>query len=216
MKLKTKKIIAREFILLNIALALGFISFLCIYPYNYYRSSQADNLDMTIKEKNKIKDSLSYQYKCKSQKKDWFFEKFTEKFGSDLYKNEELWNRILYLAEKDSIKYKWNIWAKELVDFNKELGFDTPQKFKEFIDANRLTKKDSTNYTESLKINQDIGTLKERKKEIEIIKLSFKEQVRFGVTSTIVLLIILFAVRYLFYAVRWSIKVLKQKNETPS
>lgn len=216
MKLQTKKLIAREFLLMTLAFAVGFISFLFIYPYNYYRASQTDNLDKTIVEKNKITDSLAYQFKSKSQKKDWYFEKFTSKFGSDLYKNEELWNRLSYLAEKDSIKHKWNIWAKELIDFNKELDFDTPQKFKEFIDAIRINSKDSANYTESLKVNREIGALKERKKEIEIKKLSSKEQLRFGVASTIVLLIILIPARHLFYAVRWSIKVLKQKNETPS
>ena len=216
MKLQTKKIVAREFLLFTIALALGFICFLFTYLYNNYRSSQTGSLDKAIAEKNKITNSLSYQYKIKSQKKDWFFGKFTAKFGSDLYKNEELWNRLSYLAEKDSIKYKWNNWAKELTDFNKELDFNTPQKFKEFIDANRLNSNDSTNYNESLKINNDIAILQWQKKEIKIKKLSFKEQVRFGVTSTIILLIILFAARYLFYAVRWSVKVLKQKNETPS
>lgn len=214
MKLQTKKIIAREFLLLTIVFALGFICFLSTYPYNNYKSSQAGSLDKTIAEKNRITDSLSYSYKSKSQKKDWFFGKFTEKFGSDHYKNDEFWNRLSYLAERDSIKYKWNSWSKELIDFNKELNFDTPQKFKEFIDANRLNRNDSANFNESEKVNQDILTLKQQKKEIEIKKLSFKEQVRFGVTSTIILLIILFATRYLFYAVKWSIKVLKQKNET--
>ena len=216
MKLQTKKLIAREFLLLTIALSLGFICFLCTYPYNNYRNREIKNLEKSIAEKNKIADSLSHQYKIKSQKKDWFFERFTTKFGSDLYKNEELWNRLLFLAKVDSIKYKWKVWAKELIDFNKELDFSTPEKFKEFIDAYRINSKDSAEYNQSLNVNRDIAALKIQKRDVETIKLSFEKQVEFGIISTIILGIMLFAARYLFYAVRWSIKVLKQKNELPS
>jgi hypothetical protein len=216
MKLKSKKIIAREFLLLTIAFTLGLVCFLCTYPYNNYRNRELSKLDKLLDEKNRIADSLSYQYSTKSQKKDWFFGKFTAKFGSDLYKNEEFWNRLSYLAEKDSIKYKWNKWAKELTEFNKELDFDTPEKFKAFIDANRISNNDLTNYKESQKVSKEIATLKTQMKEVETKKLSFKKQVKFGVVITIIIMTILFAIRYLFYAVRWSIKVLKQKNETAS
>lgn len=216
MKLKSKKIIAREFILLILLLALGVISFLCIYPYNYYRNSQSHDLEKTIAQKNKITERLSYQYKTKFAKRDWYFEKFTVKFGSDSYKNDELWNRLLFLAKNDSIRHKWNIWDNEFSNFNIELGFDTPQKLKEFIDRVRLNKIDSTNYTEALKIKQDILKLREREKEVEMKKFSSEEQFIFGMTSTIILLIMLFPARYLFYGVRWSIKVLKEKNETTS
>ena len=122
----------------------------------------------------------------------------------------------MYLAKVDSIKYKWNVWAKELIDFNKEFDFNTPEKFKEFIDANTINSKDSAEYNESLNVNRDITILKTQKRDVETKKLSFEKQVEFGITSTIVLGIILFVARYLFCAVRWSIKVLKQKNELPS
>ncbi|MCB0742018.1 MAG: hypothetical protein KDB92_13460, partial [Chitinophagaceae bacterium] len=216
MKLRTKKLIAREFLLLTITLAVGLICFIGTYPYNNYIKRQSGNLNEEIADKTKIKDSLSYQHRTKLQKKNWFFEKFTAKFGSDVYKNDELWSRLSYLAEKDSIKHKWNKWDKELIEFNKELEFDTPEKFKEFFDKNKITINDSTNYMKSQILSKDIEELKTKRKEAERKHLSFKQQINFGVTSAIILGILLFAVRYLFYAIKWSIKILKQKSEAAS
>lgn len=212
MKLQTKKIIAREFLLLTIALTSGLICFLFTYPYNKYRNGQASKLDIIIATKTKISDSLSYQYDSKSQNRNWFFGKYSEKFGFNQNQNKDYWNLLYHFAEKDSLKFKWNRWTKELVDFNNQLGFNTPQKLTEFFLTNRITNKDSFNYLQSQKVMNDIVELKAQKKLVQEKVLTFNEQVKLGITTLIALAIILFAIRYIFYSVRWSINILKQQN----
>lgn len=68
MKLKTKKLIAREFILLICCVLLSSLLFVCVYPYNWIFQSKYDNLQETITSKSinevnlvKIKNYLEYK-----------------------------------------------------------------------------------------------------------------------------------------------------------
>jgi hypothetical protein len=58
MKLKTKKIIAREFLILTIVLASGIITFLLTFPYNYYQESNEKTIFSEIAIKSKQLDLL--------------------------------------------------------------------------------------------------------------------------------------------------------------
>ncbi len=59
MNIQTKKIIAREFLILLIVIGLGIIGFLSIYPYNLYRNKQIEDLSNIINRKQKGIDSLN-------------------------------------------------------------------------------------------------------------------------------------------------------------
>ena len=218
MKLTTKKIIAREFLTLTLVLTLGLVSFLCTYPYNAFKRNQAENKSSEISEKTKLADSLCISYKSKLDKQNWFFEKFSNHFdltGDTIFNTrDKIWKRLDYLAEKDSIKYKWEkVWDKDIVEFNKEIGFSNPVAFHSFIDKNRITKLDSSNYDSSVAINSEIALLSKDKKDNESEILSYNEQTEFGLKALIICFIILFGFRYLFYSLRWSLKTLKQKSE---
>lgn len=216
MNLQTKKIIAKEFLVLTLVLGLGLICFLSIYPYNAYRNSQVENLSKNINVKTKLVDSLRYSYNSKAEKQNWYFEKVSSEFDHDSKYNtkEKVWNRLDDLAKKDSIKFKWEkVWSKELIAFNKEVGFETPESFKVFIEANRIQKLDTDKYNQSLKPNQEVTQLTADKSEIENKTLLSGQQFEFGIKSLIFLSIIFFGLRYLFYAIKWSLKVLKQKSE---
>jgi hypothetical protein len=218
MKLTTKKIIAREFLTLTLVLTLGLISFLCTYPYNAFKRNQVENKSTEISERTKLTDSLSISYKSKLDKQNWFFEKFSNHYdltGDTTFNTRaKVWKMLDYLAIKDSIKYKWEkVWDKDIVEFNKEIGFSNPEVFHSFIDKNRLTKIDSLNYDSSLAINSEVALLSKFIKENESKILSYNEQTEFGIKALIICFIILFGFRYLFYSLKWSLKTLKQKSE---
>jgi hypothetical protein len=65
MNIKTKKIIAREFLIVTLVLTIGLISFLSTYGYNAYKQKQAEDSATEIAEKTKLADSLSISYKAK-------------------------------------------------------------------------------------------------------------------------------------------------------
>lgn len=217
MKLTTKKLIAREFLIMILVLTIGLISFFCTYPYNAYKRKQVENKSIEISEKSKKVDTLSLSFKNKIDQQNWFFEKYSNHWdisGDIINTSEKLWQRLDFLALNDSIKYKWqNVWDKELLAFNKEIGFSNPDEFKSFIDKNRITKEDSSNYESSLAINSEIALLTKNKKDYESEILSYNEQKEFGLKALIICFFILFGFRYLFYSLKWSLKTLKQKTE---
>jgi len=214
MKLTTKKIIAREFLILMLVLALGLISFFCTYPYNAFERHQVEKKSTEILEKSKLADSLSFSFKSKLDKQEWFYKQFTNNI-SDYYKSyKEFWERLDYLALKDSIKFKWEkVWEKDIVSFNKEMGFPNPEALHAFIENNRINKIDSSNYDSSLAINSEVDLLSKSKKDNERKILSYNDQTAFGIKALIICFIILFGLRYLLYSIKWSLKTLKQKGE---
>lgn len=216
MKLTTKKIIAREFLSLILVLTIGLVSFLCTYTYNIFQLNQAENKSTKISEKTKLADSLSILYKSKLDKQDWFVQKFNNhyNFTDDNIRDDRIWKMYDNLAEKDSIKHKWeNNWHKSFVEFIKEIGFSNPLAFHSFIEKNRITKLDSSNYDSSVAISMEIALLLKDKKDNESKILSYNEQTEFGLKALIICFIILFGFRYLFYSLKWSLKTLKQKSE---
>lgn len=217
MQLQTKKIIAREFLILTLTALIGFVGFLGTYSNNYFKKTKIDKLEENIVEKNRMSDSLSKSYNIKVGKQNRFFNKYFDKVNredTEFNTSDKLWKRLSDLAQKDSIKYKWkNVWNKELISFLKETGFSDGDNFNSFIVTNTITTSDFENYNHSAKLNQEIKELKSEKDTIRSKILSINQQIAFGFKCFIVASIILFGARYLFYAVRWSIRTLKQPTK---
>jgi hypothetical protein len=217
MKLTTKKFIAREFLIMTLVLILGLISFLCTYQYNALKRNKVKNNKNEISKKTKQADSLSISYKSKLHNRSWFFQKFSNYYDltdDTINTSEKIWIRLDYLALKDSIKYNWGkVWDKDIVAFNKEIGFSNPDSFHSFIDKNRISKIDSSNYYSSLALNSEIALLSKSKNDNENKILTYNEQTEFGLNALIIYFIVFFGIRYLFYSIKWSLKTLKQKSE---
>ena len=217
MKLTTKKIIAREFLILTLILTVGIFSFLFTYPYNAYKRYQVQNINTEISKKRDKADTLSLSFTNKINQRKWYFEKYSNKWdisGDEINTSDKLWKRLDFLALNDSIKFKWNnVWDKQIVEFNNEIGFSNPNDFQSFIDKNRLTKVDLSNYDSFLAINSEITILDKNKMEYESEILSFNERTNFGLTVLVICFLILFGFRYLFYSLKWSLKILKQNSE---
>jgi len=220
MKLKTKKIIAREFLYLIFAIGLGLISFFCTYLYNAYLKNKIENQTNEIFEKNKLKDSLRKKYDLKTDNQYWFFDKFSSYFDlskdTSLNTKDKVWKLFDEYALNDSIKYKWeNKWSKDgdsIIIFFR-MVFLKPEVFESFLDRNRITNIDSTNHASSKALQSEIIIINIRKTENEKKILIYEKQKDFGLKVMFVSLLILLGVRYLYYSIKWSIKTINQKTE---
>ncbi|MDP4267815.1 MAG: hypothetical protein Q8880_10340 [Bacteroidota bacterium] len=213
MKLQIKKIIAREFLILTIVIVIGLIAFLGTFPYNYYNHSQIEKLSLIIISKTNHADSLSKSFDLKDEKQRWFFKMFIGNISDTSQypynTKEKLWKLTDYLARVDSIKIKFGkIWSKELIDIFKSMGFFSPEVFHKFIESNRINSLDLDNKKQAKKIIKEISLLKDRKSKYENNILSYYQQIYFGIWMLILSSILFFILRYLLYAIKWSIKIL--------
>ncbi len=215
MRLETKKIIAREFIMLVATVALAIVAFLGTYIYNFYQHNQVDKLNKRILDRTVIADSLAKSYNSKLANQKWFYDKNNEKVDlSDAEYNSpyKLWKRLYDLSVKDSIKAKFeNVWTVEIKNLLRELNLESPEKLKTFIDNSRITQTDSSDFSKANIIYSELISIKSTK-ENQIDKvLDINKQLRFGLWTLIIGLICLFGIRYLYHAIKWSLKTLKQK-----
>lgn len=216
MKLQTKKIIAKEFLVLTMSIAIGILCFLATYPYNYINSKKAAVFYQEIAERRKVVDSLSHDYKLKIGNQNWFYGKQTAYFPLDDEYNssDKLWQLIEGIAQSDSIKFRWNnVWDKELISHLKKIGFSSSDELNSFIKSNSISNTDRSNYNQALKIEKVINGIRLKSDQFERNILTYKQQIEFGKKYLLLSVIILFGFRYLYLAIHWSISTLKQKNE---
>lgn len=216
MKLQTKKIIAREFLLLMFSFGIGLVAFSCTYLYNFYHHTKSQNISSEIENKEFIADSLAKPLDNKTKQQVWFYNKNIEMGDSSASwtygSPEKLWHRMDELALQDSIIIKYQkVWTPELKELLSNLGFKSPNKLQDFIDKNRITSEDNSNFEKAKNIRPEINSLKSNLANHNYKVLFFKSQIEFGFWAFCISLLIFFAMRYIFYSIKWSIKTLKQK-----
>ncbi len=215
MKLQTKKIIAREFLLLMLSIGIGLAAFLCTYLYNFYQQTKSQNISNKIKVEEYTADSLVRPFNNKIKQHELFYNQNNEKIdlsGSRYDSPRKLWSRVNDLALKDSIRIKFRtIWTSELKKVLGEIGFDNPEKLQSSIDKNRITPGDSSKYEEAKNIRTKISLLKREIGSRNSKVLFIKSQTEFSFWAFCISIIILFVIRYIFYAVKWSANILRQK-----
>jgi len=216
MIISTKKIIAREFLILTVVAVCGSLCFLCTYPYNYHIKKEIENLNSEILRKTTLKDSLKTTFVEKQEKQDWYFNNFINEFA--VYKSntsEKLWKRTLILTNNDSIKILWETnWRKDkqIISFFNKIGFFNPNELQNFIKENSLIKSEIINKNQAVSLEKEIQIRYNSKIDKKNKVLSYNKQIEFLKNSVCLLFIILFGLRYLLYAVKWSLKTLKEKN----
>lgn len=216
MKLETKKVLAREFMILIAVMVIGLSSFLGTYLYNFYQHKKSKNISKEIYSAKLFADSLSKPFNSKIKQHIWFYNQNNEKvnLSKAIYNNPRLlWQRLDEIALKDSIiiRYHQN-WTPELKAIFTKIGFKTPEKLLDFINKNRITNTDSLMNVKANDIRKKITILKTEKHIQNSKILSFTSQVEFGWFTFCISLLVFFALRYIYYAIRWSIKILKQSN----
>ena len=213
MNIKTKKIVAREFIFIVSILSLGILTFLFIYPYNYYNGIQANNKSDLIRRNHSVADKINDVFKLKIEKQEWFFKKMTEYFNIDYNNSEMLWARNERLLKADSLKIKWLTWNNEIKIPFMKMGFNSYVSMEEFIKANSLNTEELKNKIKYDSLQHVINKLYDEKRTIKNNILSYTQQKELALKVIFALIIILFVLRYLIYGTLWSIKTLKIKND---
>ena len=212
MKLSIKKIIAREVLIILLIMAIGIISFLSLWIRNYYYQIKISNLNKEFAIKEKSADSLRTNYNKKVENQKWYFLKIDSVFDLPKYKTQQkFWNRIEQLSKSDTLKIIYN--EKPFNVYNKKLGFESQNQYLTFINQNLLSLNDIKDKSQSDSLLVLLGKINMRKELYKKNNLNIKEILKATSYSIIIAFTIFFLVRYLFYCLKWSIKILKQKSE---
>ncbi|MDP1814272.1 MAG: hypothetical protein Q8K92_07450 [Leadbetterella sp.] len=210
MKLIGKKIIAREFLIFMSVISIGLFSFLGTYIYNWEKNSQVKKQDNFIKLQSKMADSLSRPFDEKLKYgKDYIARIYiTLKENSDnhelpinKYEESEFRNKIL--NDMNFRKTIFKLFQESLEKFNR-----TKVQFDNLID-NPPTKKEIDDKEKADQIQTKLKTIIFEKNALKGQILTFEEQISFTLKSTFIILFFGFILRYLFYAIRWSIRTIK-------
>ncbi|MCF6404814.1 hypothetical protein L3C95_18085 [Chitinophaga filiformis] len=212
MKLKTKKIIAREFLLLLLCAALAIFTFLGIYPYNFLKKRQIEALTIEITDKKNHADSLLAHVERKASKQFKFTNWYAHTFNVPR-EHQKIWMHFYKMAQTDSIKQLCEPNSnRDFVAFLNQTGFKSPERFKSFILKNTLTLKDIHAKEASIIANKEADSMAIQRDELTTQILPFKSQLGISYLVFLTGLVALFLLRYVYYGIKWSILVLKQKS----
>ncbi|GEM_PF-1262200 len=183
---KTKKQIKKEFILLISCFLFSFILFCCIFPYNWILQSKYRNINKIIEKKNTDKkslvDAISYM----------------EFLRSDHEPNDLV----------DSIRLK--IDCNSLASIKQAVLKPSESNLvdSDFI-TTLLAKDDDYYYSKiaSLKnINTELEHLKNEKAKYNKSIFSLEKQLSFAFSALLIILIIMFPIRFLYLGIKWALK----------
>ncbi len=215
MQLSTKKKFAREFLLLVLTAIIGLLAFLFIYPFNSIRQHQSDNLQTEITTNKEIADSLIKTYHSKCNKQKWFYDQFKEEYDltdTSIDTSDKWWKIFEKYKNMDTLLVRWNYkWDKEQINSLIKIGFDSPKKLNEFITKNSIIDTDLINKNSAKNIYEENKRLKTDEVAARNKIVDSKEQLSIGIWAVIISAFVFFVLRYLIYAIKWSIKILKQK-----
>lgn len=210
MKLKTKKLIAREIILLISCSLLSLFLFVCVYPYNWIFESKSGKLQEKINLKNIEKNNLDRIIN---------FLAYTPPLPIDYLSNdletvgnacgglgEEAIGKTSAWCEKrrkeiQDQKHNDYLYIKNLLENQNNGGSYTRNTYNTSSIFDRLAKLkaeiDSLEYTRSNNFNKIIDS---------------KEQLNFGFLSFKIFLIILYPLRFLILVSKWAFKTIRQNE----
>jgi len=216
MNLKKRKIIAREFLILLLVVALGLIAFACTYPYNYLINSSVSKLNSEIISYEKKLDSIEEPFKNKIAEQKRVYEGWMKNDNLDrnAYRDfREHWARLEYLHKEDSISFKYkNVWSKVVIDHLNNMGFTSANQLNEFIGANTIIEIDKNTQAKSKQLKDKIFNLREKYNNKKEEILEFDDQMNFALIIMLIGGILAFPIRFLIYGVKWSINTLKTKE----
>jgi hypothetical protein len=210
MQINFKKIIAREFLILITVLVIGVLSFCVGTICNTYSKTRISGLQLKI-------DALSRRYNDKIGRQIWVTNTLCERVincGTEnerVRNNDVIWTKLIKYASEDKLKFKMGIiisketkaWDSLTITVFKDImGFSTPEKLKEFIMQSTLNKKEISDYNNSIKLSEE-------KINLESNLFEDYQIWNFTLNTIAISFVIGFVIRYLFYAILWSINTLK-------
>jgi hypothetical protein len=209
--LRTKKVLAREFLAIVGVLIIGTVSFLVTFVYNFYENSIATSIVKEVEAKRALGDSLTKVYKEKTNAQLSYTNSYHFEYSSSYASsNEKVWQYLYQVAKSDSINFYWDYgWEKKFIDFNIRQGLKNASEFKSFIINTMIYKLNVDDYQEGEQQYQD-ALLLEPKRTIALEKmLGLTDQLNTAGVGMLFGLAFLFLLRYLIYGVKWSLHILK-------
>jgi hypothetical protein len=209
-----KKIIAREFLFALSVLFTGISTFLGVYAYNAFQKSEVKRMTSEITIATAKSDSLSLSLKEKMKNREWFFDEWSKYFdltADGKYSSiTQLWKRSEFLAQHDSIQYRWaNVWTTDMVSFFEGIGFSNSLEFEDFIERNLISKADSINSVSSDSLTNLVKNIEAEKSVVSGKIISSDDQLNLVSWVVLIAAIVIFGIRFIIYGVLWSLKVLK-------
>jgi len=122
--------------------------------------------------------------------------------------NLKVFERLEYLMKNDSLKIIWNE-RKDFPVFNKKLGIASYQQLENFITSNKITDRDIEDNKQSKIVENEMDLLGKEKSDSQLKLLSNDNEQNILFITTYLLIAILFFLRYVVYATKWSIKTLR-------
>jgi len=211
MNIKTKRVIAREFLALLLVIGIGLTTFCSISIHNAICNMKIDRRKIEIDTSFKEMNILLFVHNKKLNNQNWIYRKFSDKYNFVGYSSEKFWQRLDAIAQRDSISYRWdNSWSEEFKMIFKESGFQNKQELEVFIAENRITEKEKYDAVKAGEKRAYIIKLKHEIVDIIKSRFSFEEQISKTSYIFILSIICVFCLRYLVYGLKWSIQVLNQ------
>jgi hypothetical protein len=210
-----KQIIAREFLVLIFTCVLCALTLPITYFLNAYYSNKAEALEELQSKKEALSDSLEKPFNKKLRIQSWFYEKVEDYGFTDLPPSDILlWEDAL--TNKDSIEIKWHTnpdYKMNVIPFCKSINIKGPKQYYAFIVNNTVTHKDSLDKKRSEAINDTVLGMINEKYKYYASSMSYEQREQFTYNSFFVLIALLFGLRYLYYAIRWSIRTLNTTKQ---
>lgn len=214
MRLKTKKIIARELLIIISSLVLVFVFNIGIFLYNRIIESDLKTISQEIVTKENQIKTLILPIKEKTDKQNELYQEIKKKGLQGKHNSSiQFWDRLSQLYKVDSIIYRWNNrWSPELKTTLKEIGFKDGIEFNDFVSHHYFTDKDENIKNQALEIqgNIDLLTIDLLNSSEKIIKPYRQSELSNGIL--LMLSILLFPFRFLIYTIIWSVRTLKEKE----
>lgn len=212
--MKTKKIIAREFLLLLSSLVLTAVFLLGLYIYNYQIERSINKYDKIIYFLQIEIDTLEKTYSQKIKQQNWFSCESNTYFdyGSASNYYSKIWSEweSIHKYNNDSIEFLWNnLWDIELKNIFDEIGFESWKELRDFVDDNTLSESELQNMSRVIIAQSDIDLYKSAVMNQHARKIDQNERSKLIKSFVITLLVMVFLLRYIVYAVKWSINTLK-------
>jgi hypothetical protein len=186
--LNVKKIIAREILILLIAIGIGFLVFLGTFGYNFYKESISRRLEKQIDNAHALYNRLDYQFDYKQRNHIWYFDRmdaiFLLRTNYDTNTEQKFWDYTRgarHWQNIDSVTSRWNgKWAKiGVTQHFKEIGFSTPKQLQRFFLDKSISTKDSLDHKNALLVVKDLEVLNEKLTRNEESKMNFVDQKAF-------------------------------------
>ncbi|MGR6087939.1 MAG: hypothetical protein ACU4F9_07180 [Arcticibacter sp.] len=215
MKLNNRKIIAREFLIFTICALIFGLAFVGTIPYNYVIKSQIDNLETTSQSLSDSIKKIQLDYLQKINNQIAFYESSEKENWFTVGKNyAELWSKLEKARIDGLIKKNWDglslYFKNELKD---KYGFNNPYDFENFILNNSLTPNEVEKNASAEIIIDERETIESKIRTEKYKLMDFDDRLEFSLICLMIIGVLSFPLRYFFYAIKWSVKTLKQTEQ---